>query len=74
MYSDKNVSINQLKNNHNYFDIIIILRLGETRVAKEEPCSVKTPMQIWDVDVNNIAISKLFETRNSSMSVIGCLD
>ena len=74
MYSDKNVSINQLKNNHNFFDIIIILRLGETRVAKEEPCSVKNPMQIWDVDVNNIAISKLFETRNSSMSVIGCLD
>ena len=31
-------------------------------------------MKIWNVDVNNIAISKLNETKNNSKYLIGYLD
>ena len=51
-----------------------MLRFGETKVAKEKLCSVKEARKIWYVDVNNIAISKLFETKSSSRYLIGCLD
>ena len=37
------------------------MRFGEKKVAKEELCSGKNPIKIWDVDVNNIAISKWFK-------------
>ena len=39
-----------------------MLRFGETKVA------------IWNVDVNNIVISKLVETKNNSKYLIGYLD
>ena len=35
-------------------DSIIILRFGETKVAKEKFYGAKIPMKTWDVDVNNI--------------------
>ena len=49
----------------NVFDSIIMLRFGTTKVAKEECYGVKHPKPVWDVDVNNIVISKLVETKNS---------
>ena len=42
IYSDKNVSIIQLKkNDKTFFDIIIMLRFGNTKEAKEECYGVK---------------------------------
>ena len=49
----------------NVFDSIIMLRFGTTKIAKEECYGVKHPKTVWDVDVNNIVISKLVETKNS---------
>ena len=51
-----------------------MLRFGKTKVAKEECYCAKMPIKIWAVDVNNITISKLFETKNNSKCLIGCLD
>ena len=43
-----------------------MLRLRKTKVAKEVLYSVKRAIKIRDVNVDNIAISKLFETKSSS--------
>ena len=59
IYSQKDVSINSLKNNDkNMFDSIIMLRSGVTKVAKEKIYAAKKPMDIWDINIDNIAISK----------------
>ena len=42
-----------------------MLRFCGTKVAKEEFYNAKTPIKIWDVDVNNIIISKLVETNKN---------
>ena len=34
----------------------------------------KIPLINWDVDVNNIIISKLVKIKTSSKHLIGCLD
>ena len=57
-----------------FLDSIIMLRFGKTKVAKKEFCGAKKPIQIWDVDVNNIVISKLIETKNIFKCLIGYLD
>ena len=36
--------------------------------------SSKKPMNIWDVNVDNIVVSKLIETNNNSKYLIGYLD
>ena len=41
-----------------FFDSIIMLRFGETRVAKEKFYGTKKPINIRDVNVDNIGISK----------------
>ena len=51
-----------------------ILRFGKTKVAKKEFYGPKKPIKIWDVDVDNIDISKLVETKNNSQYLIGYLD
>ena len=43
-----------------------MLRLRKTKAAKEELYSVKRAIKIRYVNVDNIAISKLFETKSSS--------
>ena len=48
-----------------------MLIFGETKVAKEEFYDAKQPIKIWDVDVNNIVISKLVETKKNSKCLIG---
>ena len=45
---------------------ILTLRFGKAKVAKAGFCDVKRPIKIWNVDVNNIVISKLIETKNNS--------
>ena len=45
------------------FDSIIMLRFGETKVAKEKFCGAKKPINIWDVNVDIIVISKLVEKK-----------
>ena len=40
------------------FDIIIILRFVKTKATKKEKYSAKKPIKIWDVDIDNIVISK----------------
>ena len=40
-----------------------MLRFGETKVTKKK--SAKKPIKTWDVDVDNIVISKLIKTKTS---------
>ena len=46
----------------------------EREIAKEEFYAAKKPMKIWDVNVDNIVISKLVETKTNSKYLIGYLD
>ena len=55
----KNVRISKLKNKTIFFDSIIMLRFGETRVANKNFMVQKNPINIWDVNVNDIVVSKL---------------
>ena len=43
-----------------------MLRFGETNAAKEKLYKAKRPKNIWDINVDNIVISKLVETKTSS--------
>ena len=36
-----------------------MLRFGKTKVTKEKFYTAKNPINIWDVNVDNIVISKL---------------
>ena len=56
------------------FDSIIMLIFGKTKVAKEESYGAKKSIKICDIDVDNIVISKLVETKNNSKYLIGYLD
>ena len=70
-----NVPANWLNNNEkNVFDSIIMLRFGEKKAAKEKCYAAKEPINIWDVNIDNIAISKLVETKNNSRNFIEYLD
>ena len=40
-----------------------MLRFGGTRVAKEKFHGAKEITKVWDVNVDNIIISKLVETK-----------
>ena len=42
----------------NVFDGIIMLRFSKAKVAKEHFYGAKKPIKIWDVNVDNIVISK----------------
>ena len=51
------------------------MRFGNTKVAKENIYGTKRePIKIWDVNVDNIVISKLVETKNNFRYLIGYLD
>ena len=51
-----------------------MLRFDETKVAKEELYGAKKPINVWNVNVDNIVISNLTETKNNSKYLIGYLD
>ena len=40
-----------------------MFRFGETKVANEKFYGAKKTIKIWDVNVNNIMVSKLAETK-----------
>ena len=47
-----------------------MFRFGETKVAKEKFYAVKKTISIWDVNVDNIVISKLVETKTNSKYLV----
>ena len=51
-----------------------MLRFGETKIAKETFYAAKIPIKIRGVNVHNIAISKLVNTKTHSKYLIGYLD
>ena len=51
-----------------------MLRFGEKKVIKVEFYAAKKPIKIWDVNVDNIVISKLIETKINSKYLIGYSD
>ena len=51
-----------------------MLRFGETKLTKQTFYTVKKPIKIWDVNVENIDISKLARTKTNSKYLTGYLD
>ena len=51
-----------------------MVRFGERETAKEKFYAAKKPIKIWDVNVDNIVISKLVKTKTYSKSLMGYLD
>ena len=47
------------------------MRFGYREMAKEKFYTAKRPIKIWDVNVDNIVISKLVKTKNSSKYLVG---
>ena len=43
-----------------------MLKFGETKIAKEKFYATKKPISFWDVNVDNIVISKLIEIKTNS--------
>ena len=56
------------------FGYIIMLRFDKTKVAEKEFYDTKKTIKVWNVGVDNIVISKLFETKNNSKYFFGYLD
>ena len=54
------------------FDSIIMLRFDKAKAAKKY--GAKKPKNICDVNVDNIVISKLFETKTNAKYLIGYLE
>ena len=48
-----------------------MLRFGEGEIVKEKFYASKKPIKIWDVNVDDIVISKLVKTKTNSMYLIG---
>ena len=40
-----------------------MVKFGKTETAKENFYAAKNPIKIWDVNVDNIVISKLVKTK-----------
>ena len=57
-----------------FFDSVVMLRFGKTKVEKETFYGAKKSIHIWDVGVDNIVISKSIETKNNFKYFIGYLD
>ena len=51
-----------------------MLRFYKIKVAKEQFYGAKNPLKIWDINVDNIGISKLVGIKNNSEYIIGYLD
>ena len=57
-----------------FFLCIIMLKFGETKVTKEKIHAIKKPIKIWDINVDNIVISKLVKTKINSKCLVGYSD
>ena len=51
-----------------------MVRFEDKEIAKEKFYAAKRPIKIWDVNVDNIVISKLVKTKTNSKYLIGYLD
>ena len=51
-----------------------MVKFGKTEIAKEKFYAAKKPIKIWDVNVDNIVISKLVKTKTNSKYLIGYSD
>ena len=51
-----------------------MLRFGETKLTKEKLYAANKPTYMWDVNVDNIVISKLIEKKANSKYLVGYLD
>ena len=51
-----------------------MVRFGKTEITKEKFYTAKKPINIWDVNVDNIVISKLVKTKTNSMYLIEYFD
>ena len=50
------------------------MKFGEREIAKENFYAAKRPIKIWDVNVDNIFISKFVKTKTNSKYLIGYLN
>ena len=57
-----------------FFDNVIMLRFGETKIEREKFYAGKKPVNICDVNIVNKVISKLIETKINSKYLTGYLD
>ena len=51
-----------------------MIRFGETEIRNEKFYGAKKPIKIWDIDVDNIIISKFVELKTNSKYSIEYLD
>ena len=49
----------------------MMVRFGEKEIAKEKFYAAKRPVKVWNVNVDNIVVSKLTETKTNSKYLIG---
>ena len=52
----------------------MMLRFYKTKVTKEKFYRAKKPVNIWDVNADNIVVSKLIKRKSNSKHLIGYLD
>ena len=57
-----------------FFDNVIMLRFGETKIEREKFYAGKKPVNICDVNIVNKVISKLIETKINSKYLTGYSD
>ena len=50
------------------------MKSGKTELAKEQFYAAKKPIKIWDVNVDDVVISKLVKRKFSAKNLIGYLD
>ena len=53
---------------------MIMMKLGKTEIAKEQFYVANKPIQIWNINVDNIVTSGLVKAKNTSKYLIGYLD
>ena len=51
-----------------------MLRLRKTKITKEKFYAEKKPINIWDVNIDNIVVSKLVKTKTNPKYFIRYLD
>ena len=67
IYFQKNARIKQLKNNDEFFfDVIIMVRFGETKVAKAKFYAAKKSINIYNVNIDSIVTSELIQKQTNS--------
>ena len=47
-----------------------MVRFGEKEIENKKCFAAKEPLKIWDVNVDNIVISKLIQTKTNSKNLI----